>query len=298
MKTKLLICLPLPVLVLACAGGCGSAVQAGPEPNMSVAMKIREGFKASTVGSKTGSAEAGGAELKRLEGWASVRGRFVVDGAPPAESKITPDKDLNVCGQHELFNESVVVKDKNLANVVIYVRTPKIPVHEDYKKSDKASVTLDNKGCRFEPHVMNVRVGQTLIVKNSDPVAHNTKIDGKNMQGNPLIPANSPVEFPIEAAEPAPVPVSCSIHPWMKARLVVTSNPYCSVSKGDGTFELKNVPAGDLELQVWQEAAGNVELSNPRLQKLGNGRYRISLQPKEELDLKDLVVSAAALKAG
>lgn len=292
-KNLLVLLLLLPALALTLAG-CGASVQAGPAPNMSAAMKIREGFKAAA--SKTGGAEAG-PELKRLEGWASIRGRFVVDGTIPSPTALTIDKDQDVCGAHPLFNEAIVVKDKALANVVVFVRTPKIPIHDDYKKPGDP-VIVDNKGCRFEPHVSHIAVGQTLRIQNSDKVAHNTNIAGKKLQANPLIPADGTQEFKMEDVEAVPVSLSCNIHPWMKGRLVVTANPYCSVSKGDGSFELKNVPAGELELQIWQEAADNLDVSNPKLQKTGPGRYKISLQPKEELNLNDIVVPAAALKAG
>jgi plastocyanin len=284
---------------LMALAGCGGSVQAGPEPNMTAALKIRAGFSAAGTG-KTPGDEGGGVQLKRLEGWGTVKGRFILDGAVPAATKLTIDKDPEICGKQELFNESIKVNGKSIVNVVIYVRTPKIPVHDDYKQSAASSVVLDNKGCRFEPHVVNVRVGQTLVVHNADQVAHNTKVDGKALQGNPLIPPGGSVEFKVEASEPTPVATSCSIHPWMKGRVVVTTTPYCAVSKDDGSFELKNVPAGELELQIWQEAApnGNLEVSNPKLQKTGAGRYKISLLPKEELNLNDIIVAAAALNAG
>ncbi len=293
--TILTLC--LPIALVASASGCSNSLQAGPEPNMTAALKIRSGFKAAGP-AKTSAAESGGPELKRLEGWATVRGRFVLDGDVPAAAAIRADKDPEFCGQHPLFNESIVANGKALANVAIFVRTPKIPIHDDYKQSASAAVTVDNKNCRFQPHVSNIRVGQTLVVKNSDPVAHNTNIAGKALQANPLIPAGSENEFKVESPEAAPIGLSCNIHPWMKGRVVVTTNPYCAVSKDDGSFELKNLPAGELELQIWQEVANNLDVSNPRLQKTGAGRYKISLQPKDNLDLKDIVVPVAALKAG
>jgi plastocyanin len=289
--------LTLPIVALSALTGCGRSVQAGPEPNMVAALKIRAGFKAAAPTAKTAGGEAG---LKRLEGWATVKGRFVVDGSVPDRSPLAIEKDQEICGNHNLVNESVMVNGKSIANVVIFVRTPNVPTHDDYKQSASAQVTVDNKNCRFEPHVTSVRVGQTLVIHNSDPVAHNTNIAGKALQTNPLIPSNSSSDVKIEGAEQSLVPLSCNIHPWMKGRLAVTATPYCAVSKNDGTFELKNLPAGELELQIWQEAApnGNLDVSNPKLTKTGSGRYKISLQPKEELNLNDLTVVAAALGGG
>jgi len=249
-----------------------------------------------------GGAKSGdkGPELKRVDGWVTLKGRFKLDGAAKTPAKLDANKDQSVCGAHQLFDESLVVgKDGGIANVAIYVRTPKIPISKDYEKDATASIVLDNKGCRFEPHVQHVTVGQTLVVHNSDPVAHNSSLQGKSLQGNPLIPPNGTAEFKIQAAERDPAPVSCSIHPWMKAKVVATSNPYCAVSGEDGSFEIANLPAGELEIQIWQESVGPLEVKSDQLKPgSGPGRYIISLDPEKDKpkDLKELVVSAAVFK--
>ena len=60
--------------------------------------------------------------------WASLKGRFVFDGTPPAPVEITADKDVEVCGKHKLVNEELVVSDdKGIANVVgFYCNSSKI----------------------------------------------------------------------------------------------------------------------------------------------------------------------------
>jgi plastocyanin len=288
--------------ILVAIAGCGGGLETGPEPNMAAALKIRDGFNAAPSKSGKAAAESGGgaSQLKRLDGWATLKGRFVLDGSVPNPAPLTIDKDQAVCGVHPLFNESLVIgKGNGIANVVIYVRTPKIPVNKEYEKSAADSVTLDNKGCRFEPHVQKIRIGQTLSVKNSDPVAHNTNVGGKNLQGNPLIPAGATAEFKVEGPESTPAPVSCNIHPWMRARVVVTSNPYCAVSGDDGTFEIADLPAGELEFQIWQENGGALDVKNSDLQPTGGaGRFKVSLEPGKEKDLKDITVTTAALEAG
>jgi plastocyanin len=285
---------------LALVAGCGYSIETGPEPNMTAALQIRQTFDAGAGKSpKAAAAASGESEMKRLDGWATLTGRFVLDGSAPSPARVNVDKDQAVCGAHQLFDESIVIgKDNGIANVAIYVTTRKIPINKSYESASK-EVVLDNKDCRFQPHVQKVRLGQTLNVRNSDPVAHNTNIAGRNIQENPLIAAGDTKSFPISGTEPEPVRVSCNIHPWMKARVVVTSNPYCAISKDDGSFELVDLPAGDLELQVWQENAGNLDVKNADLQQgSGPGRFKISLKPGEKKDLKDIVVTTAALKAG
>jgi hypothetical protein len=88
----------------------------------------------------------------------------------------------------------------------------------------------------------------------------------------------------------------------MKGYLVVQPHPYVAVSGKDGTFELKNVPAGiPLEFQVWHGAStssgGAVAVNRPELKWQNNGRFTVTLEPGQTLDLKDLKVPASALAA-
>ena len=95
-----------------------------------------------------------------------------------------------------LYDETIVVGDGNaLANAVVFIYTRKaLDVHPDYEAAAKEAVVLDNKGCRFEPHVLAVRTGQPLQVSNSDPIGHNTNLAFvANPQFNQIISSGSPV---------------------------------------------------------------------------------------------------------
>jgi plastocyanin len=227
--------------------------------------------------------------------WGNLKGRFIYDGKAPDPTKLTIDKDQQICGDKGLVDESLVVDSSGgMANVVLWIRG-KAKVHPDYEKSADATVVLDNKGCRFNPHVQGVRVGQTLQIKNSDPVAHNTNIVGRNLQVNPLIPAGSASDQKIEAPENLPANVSCNIHPWMKARVVVRSSPYFAISKKDGSFEIKNLPAGDLEFVVYHERSGFVQDAETKSGKVNwpKGVMKVTIEPGKDTDLGDIKLAAA-----
>lgn len=153
-----------------------------------------------------------------------------------------------------------------VANVVVYIYVKpggaKPAAHADYAKTAADKIELDNKNCRFEPHIAVVRTGQTLVLKNSDPVGHNTKIDFlSNTPQNPIIPGSAMMAMKPEATkleEKLPASVSCSIHPWMQAKLVVKDNPYVAVSDKDGKISIKNIPAGTWTFQIWHEKVGFV----------------------------------------
>jgi hypothetical protein len=88
-----------------------------------------------------------------------------------------------------------------------------------------------------------------------------------------------------------PNPVACTIHPWMSARLLTRPNPYFAVTAPDGSFEIKNVPAGvELEFAVWQEGAGFIGKAsvNGKEEKWAKGRFKrtIAKDGTETLDAK------------
>jgi plastocyanin len=216
------------------------------------------------------------------EEWGTIKGRFLFGGEPPASAELKADKDPEVCGKHKLISEELSVgADKGVANVVVFVRDKGVKVHPDAAAEAKAAkAVLDNKDCRFAPHVVVVHTGQPLIIKNSDTVGHNSNVATiKNPPSNSLIPAGGESSIPFANEEPLPAQVTCNIHPWMKAWVVVRPNPYAAVSAADGSFEIKNVPAGEVELQLWHEKAGYIgEVSvGGKSEKIAKGRRKVKV---------------------
>ncbi len=231
--------------------------------------------------------------------WGTIKGKFVFGGAAPAATELKADKDVEVCGKHKLLAEELVVSaDKGIATVVVFVRDKGVKVHPDLAApGDK--VVLDNKDCRFEPHVAVVRTGQTLVIKNSDTVGHNSNVATiKNSPSNNLIPAGGEATVTFASEEAIPAQVTCNIHPWMKSWLVVRPNPYATVSKADGSFEIKNVPAGgEIELQIWHEKAGYVgEVTvGGKAEKIAKGRKKVKVAAGDN-DLGEMVLDANLFK--
>jgi len=217
----------------------------------------------------------------RADEWGTIKGKFVFGAAAPTAGELKTDKDVEVCGKHKLLAEELVVgADKGIANVVVFVRDKDVKVNPEAAKAAAAKVTLDNKDCRFEPHVAVVQVGQELVVKNSDTVGHNSNIATvKNAPSNNLIPAGGEATVKFTSDEAVPAQVTCNIHPWMKGWLVVRPNPYASVSKADGTFEIKDVPVGEVELQFWHEKAGYLgEMTiGGKAEKASKGRKKVAV---------------------
>jgi hypothetical protein len=233
--------------------------------------------------------------------WGTVKGKVVYEGDAPAPANLNITKDIEVCGKHQLFDESVVVGDGNgLANVAVYIYVKRggdpPPIHESYKETATAEVSLDNLDCRFEPHITFLRTTQTLLIGNKDPVGHNTKIDCiKNAAINPIVPAGAELKQQFTEPESRPVPVSCSIHPWMKGHLLVKDHPYAAVTGKDGTFEIKNVPAGKWTFQFWHEKGNYLDsvVVNGSATKWKKGRVDVEVKAGDN-DMGTIGVAANA----
>ena len=232
--------------------------------------------------------------------WGNLKGKFLFDGTPPTPVPIKVTKDQPVCGNHKLVDESLVVNSDNngLKNVIIYLypgRRDKVAIHDSYKASEDSEVKLNNNNCRFDPHVSLLWTKQTLVLGNSDPVGHNTKIDMfSNPPTNYTIPSGGSVKQNFKKEEKLPAQVSCSIHPWMRGWLVVRNNPYMAVTDDDGNFEIKNIPTGKWEFMVWQEKASYLKevTAGGKTKKLKRGRWAITIK-KGDNDLGDVKVSAS-----
>jgi hypothetical protein len=233
--------------------------------------------------------------------WGSIKGRFIVDGTPPKPTPLVVTKD-EYCIEKKPVNKSLVIgKDNTLTNAVVYLRPArgqKVEVHPDYAAKLKEPAVLDNKECEFHPHVLLVRVGQPFVIKNTDPVGHNTKASLiLNGQFNVTIAAGQEQKTPLNKAEAIPLPVNCNIHPFMEGHLLVQDHPYMAVSGEDGTFEILNVPAGKHEFQLWHEASGylkNVKTKGGAADR--RGRLALTIGAGETLDLGDIKVPASILR--
>ena len=233
--------------------------------------------------------------------WGTLKGKFVLDGDPGDPAALNVNKDTEFCGKHDLVDETITTADGSLANVFVYVylkRGKKIDIHPDLEEPSSDAVVLDNIGCRFEPHAVVLRTGQTLEVRNSDKgIGHNTNFTLlKNPAFNEMVTNDAPIQKTFAKAESYPSTAVCSIHPWMKAHVLIRDNPYMTVSGKDGSFEIANLPAGQHEFIFWHESAGNMKnLSFGKGKTDRKGRAKLKIPAGGELDLGEIKVKLSVL---
>ena len=183
---------------------------------------------------------------------ATINGTVKFDGTAPKPSKIDMSQDPGCKGTNEA--ENTVVSGGDLANVFVYVkdglgsRTFDVP---------QAAVVLEQKGCRYHPHVLGVMAGQTVDIKNSDPTTHNIHPTPKdNREWNESQPPSSADIQKNFAREEIMLPVKCNQHPWMKMYINVVKSPFFAVTDKDGKYEIKGLPPGDYTIAFVQEKLG------------------------------------------
>ena len=199
-----------------------------------------------------------------LFGWAaqaadtaSITGKVSFDGAPPKMKTIKTDADP-VCAQMHadapLKSEEVIVNENGtLKNVFVYIKSG---VKGDYP-CPKDPVVIDQKGCHYDPHVFGMHTGQLLLIKNSDDTLHNIHaLPNNNDEFNKGQPAGSADLKKTFKNEDVMVHFKCDVHPWMSAYVGVLPYPFFSVTGTDGTFAIKDLPAGDYEIVAWHEKYG------------------------------------------
>lgn len=182
----------------------------------------------------------------------TIKGVVKFKGTPPAPEKLEVNKDTSVCAVGEKLNKDLVV-DANGGIQYAVVSIKNIALG---KKFSDQKVELDQKGCEYLPHITLVPAGKELEILNSDGILHNIHTYGE--KNKPLNRAQPKFKKVLKEsfAEPEAVKVTCDVHGWMKGWIIVQENPYYAATDATGAYSMTEVPAGDYEIQVWQEKLG------------------------------------------
>lgn len=149
--------------------------------------------------------------------------------------------------------QDVLATDGRLQNVFVYVREG---LEDLTFPTPSESVTIDQDGCRYIPHVTGVQVGQSIDFENSDGLLHNINATPQANRGfNISQPVDMTTSRTFATAE-VMVPLRCDVHGWMNAYIGVLPHPYFAVTGEDGSFDLSTLPPGDYVIEAWHERYG------------------------------------------
>jgi hypothetical protein len=192
----------------------------------------------------------GGARAASANG--SIEGTVRVKPPAAALPPVPVVKDAGVCGK-EAPNEAVVVgAGGSLRNVVVFVKDARF----EGKPAPVAGAALDQKGCRYLPHVQALTVGTPLSLMNNDGILHNVHANAADLTVfNVAMPIKGQ-KLPVPMRKPGLMKLQCDAgHSWMNGWIYVFDHPYFAVTDERGGFVIKDVPAGDYTLELWHEPA-------------------------------------------
>ena len=232
MHPKSLLLLAVSTLVV-CACGSHPASETAPDASLPVA----------TVDEATGG---------------TISGKVLFAGDKP----VMPSIDMSANPMCERQHKTSQLAETAVINTNGTVRYAFVWIKDGLPKArwtpPQTNVVLDQNGCVYRPHVLALMVGQQLEIDNSDPVNHNVHAEAKvNVAWNESQPPQADKKFKTFPTEEIWFPVTCSVHPWMRAFLSVVSHPFFAVTGEDGTFTIKGVPPGNYTLEAIQEKYGH-----------------------------------------
>ncbi|HIQ31031.1 MAG TPA: PEGA domain-containing protein [Aquifex aeolicus] len=184
------------------------------------------------------------------EGKGVIEGRVLYVGKRELRNKrklITKDKE--VCGRgYKIDKVYEVSEGGGVKNAVVFV--------EGVGKPRKVERVLVQKKCDFVPRVMAMGAGSVLEIINEDAVKH----EANGVQDFETIFKFSQhkkgMKDRVELKKAGVVEITCNIHGWMKAWVVVVDSDYYAVTDEKGRFRIEGLPPGEYRIRLWHEGFG------------------------------------------
>ena len=185
----------------------------------------------------------------------AITGVVTFEGQVPAREPINMDSDPYCTKQPANSTETVLVgAGAGLQNVFIYVKDG---LGDRVFPVPSTGVVLDQKGCRYTPHVLGIQVGQTLEILSSDNTLHNVHaMPEQNREFNKAHQLAGIKHTHVFSTREVMVPFKCDVHKWMSAYVGVLDHPFYAVTDNGGRFELKGLPPGTYTIEAWHEKLG------------------------------------------
>ena len=210
----------------------------------------------------------------------TIQGKVTITGEKPRPMafNLVTIPDPVFCGTistgtgWRIVEDFIIGPDQSLKDVVVFLKDI-----EKGKPFHVPKVRIESVDCEFIPFVNVLRDGDELTVVNMDPVEHDIQAyetareRGARVLFNRPLPMNpfhdvvgmfgknvhthlpgKPMIEKIHLRKGRDVFVmQCGFHPYMFSWGLVVDNPYYSITKEDGAYEIRDIPAGEYQVTVW-----------------------------------------------
>ncbi|PYV80037.1 MAG: hypothetical protein DMG96_01935 [Acidobacteria bacterium] len=183
----------------------------------------------------------------------TIAGTVKWSGPLPRIPSFTINKDPEICDpeSHKTrdLERLIVGSQGGVSNTVVFLRNISRGKAMDLPEPRRF---LDQKRCRYEPHILLLPQDAELRMKSSDATLHTVHMDGAATYNLPFPFTNQIISRPMPTT--GLVNLRCNGgHAWMNAEILVVPHPYYAVSDESGRFQLTDVPPGEYEIVAWHE---------------------------------------------
>lgn len=192
-------------------------------------------------------------QVTSVQNGGTISGTVKWSGPLPRLSPVAISKDSLICDPESEktrdLERLVIGPQAGVANTVVYLKDISHGKKMDLPQQRRF---LDQKRCRYEPHILLVPANSELQMKSSDATLHTIHMDGAATYNLPFPFTNQMVARQMPTV--GLVNLRCNGgHTWMNAEMFVVPHPYYAVTDESGRFQLSNVPPGEYQLVAWHE---------------------------------------------
>jgi hypothetical protein len=186
----------------------------------------------------------------------TISGTVKWAGAVPRALDFPVTKDPQICdpdSKKSVDLERLIIGPQGgIANTVVYLKNVSSGKAMNLPEQRRH---LDQRHCRYIPHILLVPENANLNMVSSDATLHTIHMDGAATFNLPFPFTDRVITRTMST--PGLVHLRCNGgHVWMNAEMMVVPHPYYAVTNESGRFEFTDVPPGTYQIVAWHEGWG------------------------------------------
>lgn len=145
-------------------------------------------------------------------------------------------------------------------------------------------VIIAQEDKEFDPYVTPILIGTEVVFPNRDNIQHHLYSLSKPKRFEKPLYASGAKES-IVFDLPGVVTLSCNIHDWMIAYVVVLGTPWFAKTGPEGSAEIAAIPAGRYRLEAWHPRLAKVATQEITVTAgaRGTAEFSLALKPDRRL---------------
>ena len=180
----------------------------------------------------------------------TISGTVKWSGPVPRALDFPITKDPQICDPESKktadLERLIVGPQGGVANAIVYLKNISSGKALELPEQRRH---LDQKRCRYVPHILLIPENASLSMMSSDATLHTIHMDGAATFNLPFPFSDRPTLRTM--ATPGIVHLRCNGgHVWMNAEMMVAAHPYYAVTDESGRFELTDVPPGTYQIDL------------------------------------------------